>query len=163
MRIEFTEDRFRHRCHLSPGVKVGYAFGREMGSLRSGAESLGVSGPEDAMKIATLALVFALGSSPAHAETDDEITDTDGDCVDSDGDGLTDEFEERNGSDPFNPDSDGDGINDGDELFGTQFPTGPGGWYEGAGKGCSTVPMGATLFLFPLIVFGVAATRRRSD
>ncbi|MBK9250036.1 MAG: OmpA family protein [Ignavibacteria bacterium] len=36
--------------------------------------------------------------------------------TDSDGDGLTDETEERIGTDPNNPDTDGDGLSDGDEV-----------------------------------------------
>ncbi|TRX58907.1 Rib/alpha-like domain-containing protein [Corynebacterium hiratae] len=35
--------------------------------------------------------------------------------VDSDGDGVSDEQEEKDGTDPNNPDSDGDGLNDGEE------------------------------------------------
>jgi hypothetical protein len=38
------------------------------------------------------------------------------DSTDSDDDGLSDDFEERIGSDPHNPDSDGDGAKDGDEV-----------------------------------------------
>ncbi|MFN8359509.1 MAG: OmpA family protein [Candidatus Kapaibacterium sp.] len=36
--------------------------------------------------------------------------------TDTDGDGLTDETEERIGTDPNNPDTDGDGLSDGDEV-----------------------------------------------
>jgi hypothetical protein len=37
---------------------------------------------------------------------------------DRDGDGLSNEDEERYGTDPDNPDTDGDGISDGDEVHG---------------------------------------------
>lgn len=45
---------------------------------------------------------------------------------DRDGDGLSDDAEERYGSDPDNPDTDGDGFKDGIEIRNGFDPTGPG-------------------------------------
>jgi hypothetical protein len=44
---------------------------------------------------------------------------------DSDGDGMSDEDEEKRGTDPHDPDSDGDGVEDGDEAEGGMDPTNP--------------------------------------
>jgi len=57
------------------------------------------------------------GDSDTDTDSDSD-TDSDGDCdpsdpgADSDGDGLSNGFEQENGTDPCNPDSDGDGVSD---------------------------------------------------
>jgi Bacterial TSP3 repeat len=68
------------------------------------------------------ASVLGFGAGPARAGDDGVLLLRPGhpaqrDVADSDGDFLSDEAEERNGTDPHNPDSDGDGVGDGIEVW----------------------------------------------
>jgi hypothetical protein len=77
-----------------------------------------------ASAVVALAAAVALGlaAGPACAGHDGILLLRPGhpaqtDVADSDGDFLSDEAEERNGTDPHNPDTDGDGVGDGIEVW----------------------------------------------
>ena len=60
--------------------------------------------------------------------------------ADSDGDGLSDEYETRIGTDPFNPDTDGDGLTDGDEVLKYKTdPLNPDSDYDGLKDGAEVL------------------------
>ncbi|MCU9520063.1 YPDG domain-containing protein, partial [Corynebacterium sp. ES2794-CONJ1] len=59
---------------------------------------------------------------PNPAQTDEKTDPNYDPSKDSDGDGLTDEEEDKLGTDKNNADTDGDGINDGDEVNGSKNP-----------------------------------------
>ena len=62
---------------------------------------------------------------PELGECDPNNPDDDGNCLDSDNDGLTDAFEDDQGTDPFDDDTDDDGLTDDVETSGDTSPTNP--------------------------------------
>ncbi len=66
--------------------------------------------------------------------------------TDTDNDGLSDDWEEANGTDPDNPDTDGDGLFDGDEIDAGEDPA----TYSGPGIAQPVSPMGGDVAELPV-------------
>ena len=99
-------------------------------ALRGDVRSAVVGADTEAKIIATVGLAHRLGAA---VPADYAVSGGD---LDSDGDGLSDSYEAKIGTDPFNPDTDGDGLSDGEEinLYNTD-PLNPDSDYDGLKDG----------------------------
>ena len=70
----------------------------------------------DSFKLTIVTSVFNDSDGDGVSDEQEEKDGTDPNNPDTDGDGLTDGEEKEHGTDPKNPDTDGDGITDGDEV-----------------------------------------------
>ena len=95
---------------LRAGAGLMYHFNDEW-AIRSDWRLLLTTDNTEFNTVADVGLVWTWGARVPPA-----ILATDG-PIDSDGDGLSDEYERRIGTDPYNPDTDGDGLNDGEEVL----------------------------------------------
>ncbi len=77
----------------------------------------------DEFKLTVVTSILVDSDGDGVSDEQEEKDGTDPNNPDTDGDGLTDGEEKEHGTDPKNPDTDGDGINDGDEVKDGTDPT----------------------------------------
>ena len=88
----------------------------------------------------SIALAKEKQAAPKAVEAASNISQAATNLADSDNDGLSDELENRYGSNPFSADTDGDGYLDGEEVKNGYSPTSP----AGLGKSVVTAVSGQT-------------------